>query len=647
FTSPNYPPISKEIFINGNTTFDFDFDSQNYISAKVNINVVDESSSSVKGAKVILIHKTFEETAYTNDNGNCSFENIPTGLYKLEIHKDGYTSQAIKFSLNNQPINYKFILKPSLNSIKGKVYLSKFPKTSFSAGVLVSAYNETKISEGSNYVPSIKVYTEEDGSYEIKNVESGSVYRIVASYPGKLTQTTSVRVSTTSTTTYAEDIVFMDIPPQIDVKIKRYKNNIELYIKSPKEIANVPICKYIPGKYNIDNFDESNAVQLSLVKMPNNTYLGKFNISSLQNYYTIKVQVGDIDIVEKVIVYDVINDIANENYIYDKIYFGGNVYADSENNDYTGIEIDPGVFSQSTSTIVLSSYYKNIKIHNFGDGLIGGFFSALPSVKTTRTSKGEFTISQTIKDLMASDIYEIEISNVQPNKEFTLTLAYDKEKVITNTSNLRIYQYNENTSRWEEIIGTYTIDPMLGTVSVDVVSISNAYETNKVDITNPFMRERLGMSALIDGRFVPQNTQSSQKGKFAVFSAKPPTGTSYVGNTFEIYNIPNPFNLELKPVNISSDGGSWYTGLYQTQGTIIKYHLPQGKDGKIKLVIYNISGEKVRTIDEGYRAGGYVYYSEWDGRNDKNEKVSSGVYFLVTYLNGEKLGGIHKMAVIK
>jgi hypothetical protein len=61
-----------------------------------------------------------------------------------------------------------------------------------------------------------------------------------------------------------------------------------------------------------------------------------------------------------------------------------------------------------------------------------------------------------------------------------------------------------------------------------------------------------------------------------------------------------------------------------------------------------VAGEKVRTIDDGVRAGGYVYYSEWDGKNDNNSDCASGVYFMLTYLDGKKLGNkAHKLAIIK
>ena len=67
-------------------------------------------------------------------------------------------------------------------------------------------------------------------------------------------------------------------------------------------------------------------------------------------------------------------------------------------------------------------------------------------------------------------------------------------------------------------------------------------------------------------------------------------------------NYPNPFNSE----------------------TTIEFTLPQ--ECKINLVIYNIMGQKVRTLlSENIMAG--HYHVRWDGRDEYGKSVSSGIYF--------------------
>jgi hypothetical protein len=67
-------------------------------------------------------------------------------------------------------------------------------------------------------------------------------------------------------------------------------------------------------------------------------------------------------------------------------------------------------------------------------------------------------------------------------------------------------------------------------------------------------------------------------------------------------NYPNPFN----PI------------------TVIQYSLP--KSSFVKIEIYNILGQKVRTLLEEPQELGYKTI-QWDGEDDSGVEVSSGVYF--------------------
>ena len=54
-------------------------------------------------------------------------------------------------------------------------------------------------------------------------------------------------------------------------------------------------------------------------------------------------------------------------------------------------------------------------------------------------------------------------------------------------------------------------------------------------------------------------------------------------------------------------------------------------DSEVKLTIYDMKGNPIRSISVGYvDAGSYVSRSEaiyWDGKADTGEKVASGTYF--------------------
>lgn len=90
-------------------------------------------------------------------------------------------------------------------------------------------------------------------------------------------------------------------------------------------------------------------------------------------------------------------------------------------------------------------------------------------------------------------------------------------------------------------------------------------------------------------------------------------------------NYPNPFNPE----------------------TWIPYHLGEASD--VRLRIYDINGSVVRDLELGPQdAGFYTSQSRaayWDGKNDRGEKVSSGVYFY--QLNTENHSFLRKMLIRK
>ncbi len=85
-------------------------------------------------------------------------------------------------------------------------------------------------------------------------------------------------------------------------------------------------------------------------------------------------------------------------------------------------------------------------------------------------------------------------------------------------------------------------------------------------------------------------------------------------------NIPNPFNPD----------------------TRIKYDL--ATPGLVDLSIFNIKGQKIRTlVSEDQNSGNYEYI--WDGKNDNQKTVSSGIYFY--RLKTEDLNASQRMVLLK
>ncbi|MCK4597505.1 T9SS type A sorting domain-containing protein, partial [bacterium] len=85
-------------------------------------------------------------------------------------------------------------------------------------------------------------------------------------------------------------------------------------------------------------------------------------------------------------------------------------------------------------------------------------------------------------------------------------------------------------------------------------------------------------------------------------------------------NYPNPFNPE----------------------TTLRYALP--RDGQIRLKIFNIRGQLVKTLVDGERRAGH-YSVVWKGRDDCDRPVASGIYFV--QMQAGDFRQIRKLALIK
>jgi len=87
-----------------------------------------------------------------------------------------------------------------------------------------------------------------------------------------------------------------------------------------------------------------------------------------------------------------------------------------------------------------------------------------------------------------------------------------------------------------------------------------------------------------------------------------------------IGNYPNPFNPE----------------------TTIEYAL--NEPGNIYLEVYNIRGQKVRTLVSEFKEIGY-HSVIWDGNDSNGNQIGSGIYFY--QLKADDFQKVRKMILIK
>ncbi|MCB4755419.1 MAG: hypothetical protein LHV69_00445 [Elusimicrobia bacterium] len=229
-------------------------------------------------------------------------------------------------------------------------------------------------------------------------------------------------------------------------------------------------------------------------------------------------------------------------------------------------------------------------------------------------------------DAMAAAINRAKIADVDPmssfyeiflpagvrrsfpdGKEAQICVQYDEAEVTdVEATSLNIYYYNEET-------GEYLIEN----------------ENKSVDTENDRICASISHASVFT---------------LLASSASIITGGAYTGE-LTVMNFPNPFNLKSKSVTLQNPGTASQT--QTVQGTMIKFSIPSGITGAVEIEIFNVAGEKVRTLRGDVTSGtGAHYYMEWDGTNERGEKVASGAYIARFTVGGEN-ERFFKMAVLK
>ena len=75
-------------------------------------------------------------------------------------------------------------------------------------------------------------------------------------------------------------------------------------------------------------------------------------------------------------------------------------------------------------------------------------------------------------------------------------------------------------------------------------------------------------------------------------------------------------------------------------------YLNLAKAGNLKLTVFNIKGEKVRTIvDKEFSAG--EHHITWNGKDDNNASVASGIYFIFADADNGDFTSVRKIILMK
>ena len=211
-------------------------------------------------------------------------------------------------------------------------------------------------------------------------------------------------------------------------------------------------------------------------------------------------------------------------------------------------------------------------------------------------------------------------ANPKESESFSLDNKPPEFTVTAVTNPIHDYYIDVNVVSDEDLAAAPAVSAALGeeqALELDVQSIGDNIWTGKFTLEPGFNGSVL---FTVEGSDLVGNTGRAEIQKTFQIPLPLPRPTSFsVGQ-----NYPNPF----------------------IENTNIPYELPESSN--VIIEIYSLTGQLVKTMDEGYKvAGFYVSQGEaayWDGTDDNGNMVASGVYFYHLKA-GNFEGPIKKMAV--
>jgi hypothetical protein len=81
------------------------------------------------------------------------------------------------------------------------------------------------------------------------------------------------------------------------------------------------------------------------------------------------------------------------------------------------------------------------------------------------------------------------------------------------------------------------------------------------------------------------------------------------------------------------------------QGSPLIISFKAARPGQVAVSVYNLAGELVEPIWTGNVVEGIWYQQSWDGRNNFDEIVASGVYFVS--IRGAGIRSVRKVILLK
>ena len=631
FHSPNYPRVVRNVTLRAGDTvnidINFDIDSGAAEAERGSIYALFQSTggASVSGASVNVRGPDFNRDYVSSSAGEVRIPNLRRGVYYLTVSASGYERRVIRVEVREMDEHRREVVLRGAPEVMAGFVWSRPPSFGsrglpYEDGAYIAAYNITDRGD----LPALyETESDSEGQYLIDSLITGHIYRTWLIVPGYVRWSVDHEAGGLVA---GYNFYLRNLNPDYHLSYRVESSSVVFSVRANKDMPSAPEISYRkpggPEHYilNITTVAASRRWRFSIPFGP--------NLEEGENYaLTVKGVDGDgreadnrFNFSTRVLDTSIVR-------LQEFVATGGEVTLDEESEDESSITVPPGAIEAATGgsgQALVSAFTSDGSEEKLRASSIGGLASLLFS---RQGITGE--IGGVISDIYTAEIDDPE-GEVDIQGNLRLNLRYRRSAMGEkggDPDQLNIRRRNPG-GEWEIVEGVVSVDQTRGVASVEVSGFSSASASS-------------GFSA----------QSGSQSGEYAVFYGIPEEQTgpaAYAGTSFRMYNFPNPFRTEEKQVTLADHGS--LSAQQTVEGTVIKYYLPD-KYGAVRVNfhIYNLAGELVRTLEHTPSGGGgHIYFTEWDGRNDRGRRCSSGVYFMLAEIEGKTVSREPlKMALIR
>ena len=190
---------------------------------------------------------------------------------------------------------------------------------------------------------------------------------------------------------------------------------------------------------------------------------------------------------------------------------------------------------------------------------------------------------------------------------------------------------NFDPAQYEFVKAEQGVDNLLGGGSP--LFLTSAKEPGQVMIANARVTNGAGVSGSGGAAVLTFRRLGNALGGFQL------SNLQVLDASGSVSKIENLQALDLRPKEFGLDQN--YPNPFNP-ATQISYRAPA--DGHVRLVIYNLLGQQVRTLVNGFTPAG-AYTITWDGKDEVGRQVASGIYLY--RMQADKFSAVHRMTLLK